>query len=229
MSVLLQKRIDSISMHSGRPRTASGVVKTSSTPPRPSTSSGRIIRNFSKKRSSSVLLRPCSLLRSETPRSSTFPQALLDMTNVDFPSVDKAEARLSSPVPLDEVGLPAYSAHEEKDFVWREGTRCMGYSEQAVPYPVSLDSIMLQKYVHSLRTILPTVELTPYCNFSDRHTLELLMQVAPYELTFYNFGSTPPKNVLDLGCGDGAWIRKAAARWTVSSSNRHPDFPRPLP
>lgn len=188
--------------------------------PRPHTSSGRLSlsKKLSHRRSASVLHKP-NRPKQDAPLSRPQPPSLY---MVDFPSAEIAEARLTSPVDMEGVGLPAYTTHEEKDFVWREGTRCLGYNEVVVPYPVSCDAVMLQKYENNSYPLISRNRLTISVIPSDRHTLELLRLVAPHEITFYNFGNSPPKAVLDFGCGDGSWIRQAAARWTV----RYPHIPR---
>lgn len=221
MSVLLQKSIDGFNIRNMRSRTTSDTL--SLRPPstaRPHTSSGRLSlsKKLSHRRSASILHKP-NRLKQDAPLPR--PQ-LASLYLVDFPSAEIAEARLISPVDMEDVGLPAYTTHEDKDFVWREGTRCLGYNETVVPYPVSCDAVMLQKYENNSNALLSRNRLTISVAPSDRHTLELLTLVAPHEITFYNFGNNPPKAVLDFGCGDGSWIRQAAARWTV----RYPHISR---
>ncbi|EJD45763.1 hypothetical protein AURDEDRAFT_184670 [Auricularia subglabra TFB-10046 SS5] len=47
----------------------------------------------------------------------------------------------------------------------------------------------------------------------DRRTTELLTTLAQGSPSFFAY-SKPPRRVLDLGCGDGAWMLMAAQRWT---------------
>ncbi|KDQ14449.1 hypothetical protein BOTBODRAFT_55308 [Botryobasidium botryosum FD-172 SS1] len=148
----------------------------------------RLRKLSAQKRAASSILK-----RSHHLQPATLDRFRLD-DKVDFPSVECVEERLRSPC-AEDIGFPEYTPYEPREFVWREGTRCHGYNEQLAPYPVSYDSVMLE---------------------ADRHALHLLTLVAPHKLTFHNFGSNPPKNVLDLGCGDGAWIRQALCTWTHS-------------
>lgn len=52
---------------------------------------------------------------------------------------------------------------------------------------------------------------------SDREALDLMLAIANGHPTFFPF-TIPPRRVLDLGCGDGAWILHTANLWDVSPS-----------
>jgi cyclopropane fatty-acyl-phospholipid synthase-like methyltransferase len=61
---------------------------------------------------------------------------------------------------------------------------------------------------------LPTTIYSLYC--SDETTLKLLLHAAQ-AVSFHDYKGTPPKRVLDFGCGDCSWIIQAASEWQVSS------------
>ncbi|EDR00407.1 uncharacterized protein LACBIDRAFT_334168 [Laccaria bicolor S238N-H82] len=49
----------------------------------------------------------------------------------------------------------------------------------------------------------------------DRWTGELLRRLNTTDSpTFYDYGSSPPRQVLDLGCGQGHWVVEAAIKWS---------------
>jgi ubiquinone/menaquinone biosynthesis C-methylase UbiE len=51
-------------------------------------------------------------------------------------------------------------------------------------------------------------------NRSDRFTEVLLRRLnSNGSPTFHDYGSNPPLNVLDLGCGHGRWVVEAATAW----------------
>ena len=55
---------------------------------------------------------------------------------------------------------------------------------------------------------------------SDYHATELLIRLAGNVPTFHPF-DIPPQRVLDLGCGEGTWVRYVAAKW--NSPDTHID------
>ncbi|KAH9929759.1 uncharacterized protein B0H18DRAFT_996133 [Fomitopsis serialis] len=56
---------------------------------------------------------------------------------------------------------------------------------------------------------------------SDYHTFELLRRLNPNinSPTFHDYGRRPPKNVLDLGCGEGHWVLHAARTWRSAGTH----------
>ncbi|KAF7791606.1 hypothetical protein EIP86_002623 [Pleurotus ostreatoroseus] len=56
--------------------------------------------------------------------------------------------------------------------------------------------------------------------WNDYHATELLIRLAGNVPTFHPF-DIPPQRVLDLGCGEGTWVRYAAAKW--NSPDTHID------
>lgn len=53
----------------------------------------------------------------------------------------------------------------------------------------------------------------------ERRFMDLLLKLLPTESpTFYDYGSRPPKTVLDLGCGKGYWAAYAAKQWKFANS-----------
>ncbi|KZT73222.1 hypothetical protein DAEQUDRAFT_762161 [Daedalea quercina L-15889] len=56
---------------------------------------------------------------------------------------------------------------------------------------------------------------------SDNHTFELLLRLNPKSNspTFHDYGRRPPKNVLDLGCGEGRWVLYAARAWKSAGAH----------
>ncbi|KAI0684767.1 hypothetical protein BC835DRAFT_1292249 [Cytidiella melzeri] len=68
---------------------------------------------------------------------------------------------------------------------------------------------------------------------NDFYTYELLHYLTPPgSVTFHNFGDNPPRDVLDLGCGEGYWAAEAATVWkaagTVVTAFDILDLGRPL-
>ena len=52
---------------------------------------------------------------------------------------------------------------------------------------------------------------------SDFQTNELLQKLTAGSPTFHRF-KKPPRRVLDLGCGDGAWVKYAATKWNTAET-----------
>ncbi|EDR00403.1 uncharacterized protein LACBIDRAFT_314324 [Laccaria bicolor S238N-H82] len=49
----------------------------------------------------------------------------------------------------------------------------------------------------------------------DRYTGDLLRRLNTTDSpTFYDHGPSPPRQVLDLGCGQGHWVVEAAIKWS---------------
>ncbi|KAI0347976.1 hypothetical protein BDW22DRAFT_1320462 [Trametopsis cervina] len=68
---------------------------------------------------------------------------------------------------------------------------------------------------------------------NDYYTYELQHFLAPFgSPTFHDFGDSPPRDVLDLGCGEGYWAAEAAIVWkaagTVVTAFDIVDLGRPL-
>lgn len=77
-------------------------------------------------------------------------------------------------------------------FLTKHGSKHHPYPREA-PYMQAYDPILLD---------------------NDRFTEELLRRLnSNGSPTFYDYGLTPPMNVLDLGCGHGGWVMEAAAAW----------------
>jgi ubiquinone/menaquinone biosynthesis C-methylase UbiE len=69
--------------------------------------------------------------------------------------------------------------------------------------------------------------------YSDYYTNELLHYLTPPgSPSFHDFGRNPPRDVLDLGCGEGYWAAEAASAWkaagTIVTAFDIVDLGRPL-
>ena len=64
------------------------------------------------------------------------------------------------------------------------------------------DAVFLDQYVFTLFYVL--LILLTFVVTSDRRTGELLRGLNTTDsLTFYDYGTSPPRQVLDVGCGQG--------------------------
>ncbi|KAJ3536941.1 hypothetical protein NM688_g6767 [Phlebia brevispora] len=69
----------------------------------------------------------------------------------------------------------------------------------------------------------PIIDLCLYTAMSlwnDYHTTDLLERLTGGSPTFHQY-EQPPRRVLDLGCGEGTWVKHAAAKW--NSPDTHID------
>ncbi|KAF8559941.1 hypothetical protein OG21DRAFT_1401507 [Imleria badia] len=107
------------------------------------------------------------------------------------------QAPLSHPAPQLKPHNPSVDAFEELDrFVVRRGMKHHPYSRDDTPYMLAYD-----------RTLLD----------NDRFSEILLRRLNHnHSPSFHDFTHTPPRTILDLGCGSGGWAVKAAEFWPSS-------------
>lgn len=61
--------------------------------------------------------------------------------------------------------------------------------------------------------------LTPTLFRSDYYTYDLLHHLTPAgSPSFHDFGDNPPREVLDLGCGEGYWAADAVSTWMAAGT-----------
>ena len=92
----------------------------------------------------------------------------------------------------------------------RHGTLVHAYTAGEAPYAQSYDKVDLQSYVsHSFISL--ALRLT--CLRSDFYFDTLLKRLKPKDMPTFHDYKNPPQEVLDLGCGEGIWVKDAAAAW----------------
>ncbi|KAG8759610.1 hypothetical protein FRC14_005475 [Serendipita sp. 396] len=90
------------------------------------------------------------------------------------------------------------SSERESTFVWKDGRRYHKYPVSIAPYPQSYDPTILE------------LERTNHIMLNKICGSPSLYAVDGIEVQ-------PPKNVLDLGCGNGLWVMDAAKAWPDTS------------
>ncbi|CAE6523839.1 unnamed protein product [Rhizoctonia solani] len=110
-----------------------------------------------------------------------------------FPTPKPSMSNLDSDI-LDPARQQPTTREQHSKFFTLKGPskeRCHAFSPRDAPYPISYSHKILDHYNLEVDLSLRTV----------------------VGLTFHKL-STPPAKVLDLGCGTGYWIVKAAHQWT---------------
>ncbi|KAF7966001.1 hypothetical protein HWV62_40505 [Athelia sp. TMB] len=91
-----------------------------------------------------------------------------------------------------ELDDPIDGFHPRPYFLTKQSIKHHPYPSEA-PYMQGYDNLLLE---------------------NDRYTNELLQRLNTNgSPTFHDYGQNPPKNILDLGCGQGLWVAEAAAAW----------------
>lgn len=104
----------------------------------------------------------------------------------------------------------------KRGFKSRDKMRCQPFEDPYVAYPLGYNPAILERCV-TVPYFSGYAAHFAWSAYSDQHNLNLLYALAN-DVTFYDFGDRPPLSVLDLGCGDGAWILQAGRHWPVSIS-----------
>lgn len=56
------------------------------------------------------------------------------------------------------------------------------------------------------------------CSRSDFYLDTLLKRLNPKDTPTFHDYKVPPQEVLDLGCGEGTWVKDAAAAWSEAGA-----------
>ncbi|TFK70414.1 hypothetical protein BDN72DRAFT_538187 [Pluteus cervinus] len=138
-----------------------------------------------------------SLLATDNSRSATPVSEPLRTPLPPIPSPSDA-MDLSASVQEDEEDDEEYDSRRyvrKNKWVQRHGMQLHPYAMDA-PYMQAYNPIMLE---------------------NDRYTGLLLNRLNPNGTpSFHDYGRNPPPNVLDLGCGQGHWVKEAASAWRQS-------------
>ncbi|KAG9313975.1 hypothetical protein JVU11DRAFT_4751 [Chiua virens] len=133
------------------------------------------------------------------------PETGIDPFPVHFPhrnSPDDTSSQVQStpfslPPARSNPRDPSVEAFEELDrFAIRQGMKYHPYSRDDAPYMLSYDRVLLD---------------------NDRYTDILLRRLNENQTpSFHDFPRSPPRTILDLGCGAGGWAVDAALYWPSS-------------
>lgn len=101
--------------------------------------------------------------------------------------------------PTPPTALKPTRQADERPLVWRSQDSVLAHGfGREVPYIQGYNKVTLE---------------------AQRDTTHMLFALSDGSASFHDFEGKHPRDVLDLGCGDGAWIRIASGIWKVCAMN----------